>query len=360
MSDYLVRGSLEKLDPEVYELTQIEAERQVRKLILIPSESQSPLAVREALGSAFHNIYAEGYPDEDTRWMTEEQILDYPSRLAHFRRYSDPRYYKGVEYANLVEALARRRCAETFAANGVSADDLYVNVQALSGGPANNAVYHALVQPGDTIMGMDLLHGGHLSHGSKANRSGKYYNAVHYSVDPDTEQIDYAQIAALALETQPKFIIAGYSSYPWSVDWGKFRQIADLVGAYLFADIAHVAGLVAGGVYPSPIGIADVITFTTHKSLCGPRVGLHPDKRWRAGSQDRPGCISRRARRPACECVCCHGAGIQNSPDGTIWRNAGASGQELCGIHRATQRTWFPHSIRRHQHASDEPRLSLD
>ena len=203
--------------------------------------------------------------------MTEDEILDYNARLAYYRRYSDPRYYKGVEYADIVEALARRRCAELFAANGVSADEIFVNVQALSGGPANNAVYHALVNPGDTVMGMNLLHGGHLSHGSSVNRSGKFYNAVHYNVDPETEQIDYDSVARLAQETKPKFIIAGYSSYPWAVDWTKFREIADSIGAYLFADIAHVAGLVAAGEYPSPVGIADVITFTTHKSLCGPR-----------------------------------------------------------------------------------------
>jgi glycine hydroxymethyltransferase len=271
MTDFLFRGSLAELDADLFELTEIEAERQYRKLILIPSESTAPAAVREALGTSFQNIYAEGYPDDETRWMGEGEILDYAARLAHFRRYSDPRYYKGVEYADIVEALARRRCAETFAANGVSANDLYVNVQALSGGPANNAVYHALVNPGDTIMGMNLLHGGHLSHGSPVNRSGKYYNAIHYTVDPQTEQINYDAIEELAKQHKPKFIIAGYSSYPWAVDWARFRAIANTVGAYLFADIAHIAGLVAAGVYPSPVGYADVITFTTHKSLCGPR-----------------------------------------------------------------------------------------
>lgn len=271
MSDYLFRGSLADLDADLEELLQIEAERQYRKLILIPSESAAPIAVRQALASAFHNIYAEGYPDEGTRWMSEEEILDYDARLGHYRRYSDPRYYKGVEYADILEALARRRCAETFATNGVSPDDLYVNVQALSGAPANNAIYHALVDPGDTIMGMDLLHGGHLTHGSPVNRSGKYYNIVHYTVDPENERIDYDFVEELAHRHKPRFIIAGYSSYPWSVDWGKFRTIADGVGAILFADIAHVAGLVAAGIFPSPVGYAHVITFTTHKSLCGPR-----------------------------------------------------------------------------------------
>ena len=271
MSDFLFRGSLSELDPDVFKLTQVEAERQVRRLILIPSESQAPLAVREALSSAFQNIYAEGYPDEDTREMSEAQILDYKTRLAHYRRYADPRYYKGVEYADLVEALARRRCAQAFATNGFTAEDIYVNVQPLSGAPANNAVYHALIEPGETMMGMNLLHGGHLSHGSSVNRSGKYYNAIHYTIDPATQKINYDQVEELARQNKPKFIIAGYSSYPWTVDWARFREIADAVGAYLFADIAHVAGLVAAGVFPSPVGYADVITLTTHKSLCGPR-----------------------------------------------------------------------------------------
>lgn len=271
MSDFLFRGTLKDLDPEVHHLTEIEAERQYRRLILIASESASPLAVREALSTAFHNIYAEGYPDEATRRMTEEQIFDYDARLGHYRRFSDPRYYKGVEYVNTIEALARRRCAELFATNGVTADDLYVNVQALSGGPANNAVYHALVKPGDTVMGMDLLHGGHLSHGAPVNRSGKYYNIVHYSINPDSEKIDYEDFAELAQQAQPKMIIGGFSSYSWVGDWSKMREIADSVGAYLLVDMAHVAGLVAAGVYPSPIGYADVITSTTHKTLCGPR-----------------------------------------------------------------------------------------
>jgi len=263
--------ALAELDPDVHQLIQLEAERQRRRIILIPSESASPVAVREALGSTFQNIYAEGYPTEDTRWMSEDEILDYRTRLAFYRRYSDPRYYKGVEYADTVEALARRRCAEAFATDDFSADDIYVNVQALSGAPANNAVFQALVEPGDTVMSMDLLHGGHLSHGSPANRSGKYFNIVPYAINPETGQIDYEMIKALALEHQPKMIIGGYSSYPWTVDWAKFRSIADLVGAYLLADIAHVAGLVIAGEYPSPLGHAHVITSTTHKSLYGPR-----------------------------------------------------------------------------------------
>jgi glycine hydroxymethyltransferase len=274
MADYLVRGKLARLDRDVYELTQFEAERQARKLILIPSESSAPLAVREALASAFQNIYAEGYPDEETRWLTEDEILDYPARLADYRRNGDPRYYKGVEYADVVEALARRRAAEAFAANGFTADQIFVNVQALSGAPANNAVYNALLNIGDPVLGMSLLHGGHLSHGSSVNRSGKYYKAAHYTVNPETEKIDYEQVRALAQEHRPKLIIAGYSSYSWVPDWKKFRQIADEVGAYFLADISHIGGLVAAGVIPSPVGVAHVVMSTTHKSLDGPRGAL--------------------------------------------------------------------------------------
>lgn len=270
MTDFLFRSELSDLDPDVSELIQIEAERQNRKLILIPSESTAPAAVLNALGSVFQNIYAEGYPDDRMRLMSEDEILDYDEQLAYYRRYSDPRYYKGVEYADIIESLAARRCAEVFATNGISADNLFVNVQPLSGAPANNAVYH-LISPGDTILGMNLLHGGHLTHGSAVNRSGKLFNAIHYTVDPETEQINYDQVATLASEHKPKIIIAGYSSYPFVPDWRKFREIADSVGAYLLADISHIAGLVAAGVIPSPVGFAHVITFTTHKTLCGPR-----------------------------------------------------------------------------------------
>jgi glycine hydroxymethyltransferase len=271
MGDFLVRGTLAKIDPAVEELIRLESERQVRKLILIPSESTAPRAVLEALGSRLQNLYAEGYPDEETRRMTEEELFDYPARLGHFRRYSDPRYYKGTEYADVMEALARRRCAEAFATPEIPADDIFVNVQPLSGAPANTAVYDALVNPGDTVMGLNLLHGGHLTHGNPANRSGRWYKIVAYTIDSATEKIDYDAVEALARENKPKMIIAGYTSYPWVVDWKRFRQIADSVGAYLMADIAHVAGMVAAEQYPSPLGYAHVITFTTHKTLCGPR-----------------------------------------------------------------------------------------
>lgn len=271
MNDFLFHGKLADIDPEVNELIQHEGERQVRKLILIPSESTAPASVRESLGSVFQNIYAEGYPDEEMRFMPEADLLDYPARLADYRRYADPRYYKGVEYADIVESLARRRCAEAFATEKFSADQIFVNVQPLSGAPANNAVYTALVEPGDTILGMNLLHGGHLTHGSSVSRSGKLFKVIHYNVDPVTEQIDYDQVQALAMENKPKIIICGYSSYPWVPDFARFRAIADSVGAYLLADVSHIAGLIAAGAIPSPVGHAHIITFTTHKTLCGPR-----------------------------------------------------------------------------------------
>ncbi len=269
--DFLFRGDLATLDPAVAHLIDLEKERQARKLIMIPSESSAPPAVREAIASALANIYAEGYPNPETHWLTEEEILDYGHYLAHYRRYGDRRYYRGAEYVNVIESLARRRCAEVFATDNVSADQIYVNVQPLSGAPANVAVQQAVLKPGDTVMGMALPHGGHLTHGSPVHLSGKLYNIVPYHVNERTELLNYDEIEELALEHRPKMIIVGYTSYPRLPNWAKFRQIADRVGAYLLADIAHVAGMVIAGAFPTPLGYADVVTFTTHKTLCGPR-----------------------------------------------------------------------------------------
>ncbi len=265
------QGSLDELDPGLSELIRREEARQRDKVILIPSESISAPAVNEAVASVFANIYAEGYPREDSRRQTEKEILDFDAELAHYRRYGDPRYYKGVEYADMLEALTRRRAAELFAANGVKPDDLYVNVQVLSGGPANNAVYSALLEPGDILMGLNLNDGGHLSHGARVNRSGKIYQSVPYFVDESSQRLDYDAIETQAIEVKPRLIVAGYSAYPAVVDWRRFRAMADRVGAMLLADISHISGLVAAGVHPSPVGIADVVMTTTHKSLCGPR-----------------------------------------------------------------------------------------
>jgi glycine hydroxymethyltransferase len=270
-TDFIFRGSLNQVDPELDELLNRETHRQDNSIILIASESEAPLAVRQAMSSTFANIYAEGYPQETSRQQNEAAILDLDMELARYRRHSDPRYYKGVEYADALEALARRRAAELFAANGLRPDQLFVNVQPLSGGPANSAVYTALLQPGDAIMGLNLNDGGHLSHGSSVNRSGKIYRSVPYFVNPQTEYLDYDAIQATAAAEKPKIIVAGYSAFAQIIDWQRFRDIANECGAYLLADISHISGLVAAGVHPSPVGIADVVMTTTHKSLCGPR-----------------------------------------------------------------------------------------
>ncbi len=269
--DLVFGKSLEEIDPVIHELIHREEERQARKLILIPSESLCPLPVRQALGSVFTSIYAEGYPPKSMTLDTEERIEDISHQLAYYRRYADRRFYKGCDYVHFLETLAQRRIADCFANRGVRAENIFVNVQPLAGAAANNAVYEAFVQPGDTVMGMSLPHGGHLTHGSEFNRSGKRYHIVSYEVSRKTQKLDYEAIMTLALETRPKMIIAGYTSYPWAPDWTQFRKIADAVGAILLADISHTAGMAIAGVYPNPVGIADVTTFTTHKTICGPR-----------------------------------------------------------------------------------------
>ncbi|MCD6553331.1 MAG: glycine cleavage system aminomethyltransferase GcvT [Anaerolineae bacterium] len=264
-------ADLSTIDPDIDQIIKLEEERQARRLILIPSESYAPAAVRQALGSVFNNVYAEGYPPLRMTRDDERLLLDLSHQLAYYRRYADRRFYKGVDYVHFVETLAQRRCAACFANERVSAENIYVNVQPLSGAAANLAVYDALLEPGDTLMGLDLFQGGHLTHGSEFNVSGRRYKVVSYGVSRATERLDYDQIMDLAKEHRPKIIIAGYTSYSWAPDWRAFREIADAVGAYLMADIAHTAGMAVAGVYPNPVGIADVTTFTTHKTICGPR-----------------------------------------------------------------------------------------
>jgi glycine hydroxymethyltransferase len=271
MTDFINNDPLSKIDPDIKKIIDIETERQKRKLIFIPSETSSPFSVKESLGSVLQNLYAEGYPPQSSRNLSESELLAFENQITSYRRYSDPRFYKGVENADLIEELARRRCADLFANDLIDAEHIYANVQPLSGAPANNAVYHALINPGDVIVGMNLFHGGHLTHGSSVNHSGKFYQAHHYNVDPQTQKINYAAVEELVHEKQPKIIIAGYSSYPWAPDWKRFSEIAHSVGAFLLADISHIAGMIAANALPSPIGYADVVTFTTHKSLCGPR-----------------------------------------------------------------------------------------
>ncbi len=228
-------------DEELWAAIQGERQRQEDHIELIASENYASPRVLEAQGSVLTNKYAEGYPGK--------------------------RYYGGCEYVDIAEQLAIDRAKALFNAD-------YANVQPHSGSQANAAVYMALLQPGDTILGMSLDAGGHLTHGAKPNFSGKIYNAVQYGLNNETGEIDYEQVAALAQEHKPKMVVAGFSAYSRVVDWQRFRDIADSVDAYLFVDMAHVAGLVAAGIYPSPVNIADVTTTTTHKTLRGPRGGL--------------------------------------------------------------------------------------
>ena len=259
------------LDDFASELIRLEAERQRRKVILIASESIAPRPVQEVVSSPYTNLYAEGLPGSRMCRWDVDYLDDYGHQLSYLKRYTDRRYYKGCDYVDFFESLAQRRCAEVFANGLAGPDDIYVNVQPLSGAAANNAVYMATLDPGDTVMGMALDSGGHLSHGSPVNRSGKFHRVTPYTVDPATGLLNYDLINQRAQEAKPGLIIAGYSAYPRNIDWKAFKEIAEDVGAFLLADIAHPAGLVAAGEFPSPVGIADAVTFTTHKTMCGPR-----------------------------------------------------------------------------------------
>jgi len=233
--------TLASFDPELAEAIAQEEARQEDHIELIASENYCSPAVMEAQGSKLTNKYAEGYPGK--------------------------RYYGGCEYVDIVEQLAIDRAKKLFGA-------AYANVQPHAGSQANGAVYLALLNPGDTVLGMSLAHGGHLTHGAKVNFSGKTYNAIQYGLNTETGEVDYDEVERLALEHKPRMIVAGFSAYSRIMDWNRFRTIADKVGAYLMVDMAHVAGLVAAGVYPNPVQIADVTTTTTHKTLRGPRAGL--------------------------------------------------------------------------------------
>lgn len=232
---------IRKIDPEVAEAIELEANRQRNKIELIASENFVSPAVMEAMGTPLTNKYAEGYPGK--------------------------RYYGGCECVDIVENLARERACELFGCD-------HANVQPHSGASANMAVYFAFLKPGDTILGMNLAHGGHLTHGSPVNMSGSYFNIVPYGVSSDTQTIDYDELEKLAKEHQPKMIVAGASAYSRTIDFERFAQIAKSVGAMLMVDMAHIAGLVAAGLHPSPVPYADIVTTTTHKTLRGPRGGM--------------------------------------------------------------------------------------
>jgi glycine hydroxymethyltransferase len=263
-------AKLEEIDPLAFRLMELEEDRQKKKIILVPSESVCAPPIREALCSNFTNIYAEGYPSTRMSSCSEEELQDFRYQDPFFRRYYDRRYYKGCDLANYVESLAKRRCAELFAGNGIAPDDISVNVQPLSGAVANSAIYTAFLKPGDALLSPALDCGGHLSHGSPSNRSGMLFDVVNYRIDR-RGKLEYSQIEELALKHKPRMIISGFSAYPYEVDWKRLREICDEVGCYLMADVAHQAGLIAAGLFPSPIGYADAIMFTTHKTMLGPR-----------------------------------------------------------------------------------------
>ncbi|MBU1123565.1 serine hydroxymethyltransferase [Patescibacteria group bacterium] len=230
--------ALKETDPEIRDLILLEEKREFEKMRLIPSENYASDAVKEATGGIFTNKYSEGYPNK--------------------------RYYEGQQLTDQVEILACERAKKLFGCD-------HVNVQPLSGSPANMAAYRAVLKPGDTIMGLSLPHGGHLTHGWKANFSGSLYNSVPYELDPETEMLNFDMIRALAKEHKPQMIIAGYTAYPRTIDWTKFREICDEVGAYFHADTSHITGLIAGGAHPNPFPISDTGITTTHKTLRGPR-----------------------------------------------------------------------------------------
>ncbi|MCK5584756.1 serine hydroxymethyltransferase [Candidatus Bipolaricaulota bacterium] len=263
--------TLRSIDPLVADLVARESRRQKEKIILIASESRPHPAVLEALASPFTSLYAEGYPPARLRESPLEALALVESQLVEHERHGNRRYYQGTEFADLIECIAERRTAACFAAGDCPADRIRVNVQPLSGSVANLAVYEALLEPGDTMMAMALTEGGHLTHGSPYSVSGKRYQTVFYGTNPKTGRLDYDAMRNLAKTHQPKLLVGGFTSYPWRPDWAQFREIADEAGAILLADIAHTAGMVIGGVCTNPVGIADVVTFTTHKTLCGPR-----------------------------------------------------------------------------------------
>jgi len=247
--------------------------RQWRDLVLIPSESICLPSTAAVLSSVFTNVYAEGQAEPPLLPRPSETVLDREAFAAWHTRLGDGRYYRGCLNADIAELLAKRFIADAFALlpASPSAADIRVNVQALSGAPANTSVYQALLSPGDAIMGLDLGCGGHLTHGSEYNYSGKTFKVASYGVDPMTRRIDYDRVRSLAREHRPRLLIGGASAYPWDFDWPALRDIADDVGAYLLADVSHLAGLVVGGVLSNPLPYAHVVTFTTHKTLCGPR-----------------------------------------------------------------------------------------
>lgn len=277
-SESFFGNDIASVDKDIARLIELEEERQNRKLIMIASESICPKPVKQALNSVFTNLYSEGLPSDRMDRETTDEVLDYDFQMTNHRRFADRRYYKGCDYVNLMETLAKRRICELFATHDnpkakvkYRPEEIHANVQPLSGAIGNNAIYNAFLEVGDTVMGMSLTSGGHLTHGSIANRSGMYYNIISYEADVDTGELKWDEMEKMVREHKPKLIIAGYSAYPWDINWKRFRKLADISGAILLADISHIAGLIAARQMANPIGYADVVMFTTQKTMCGPR-----------------------------------------------------------------------------------------
>jgi glycine cleavage system T protein/queuosine biosynthesis protein QueC len=277
---FLFDEDLSRIDPFIADIVSLEEARQTNRISLMAASSICPRAVLIAQASVFSNIDAEGYPPERMSSISIARLMQIDEQLAYYRRYGDSRSNKGTELANVVEALAQKRIAALFATDwashsdlSISAEQIHANVQCPTGSIANNAVYNALLRPGDAILSLRLTHGGHLTHGSELHTSGKVYKSFFYEVDPETGRLDYDEIYHLAVTHKPRLIIGGASSYPWDIEWRKLREIANSLSSrtYVLADISHPAGLVAAGLFPNPIGYADVVTFTTYKTLCGPR-----------------------------------------------------------------------------------------
>ena len=310
---------LAEVDPEIAQAIENEERRQHEGLELIASENFVSEAVLEAAGSVFTNKYAEGYPGK--------------------------RYYGGCEFTDVVENLARDRAKQLFGAE-------HANVQPHSGSTANMAAYAAVIKPGDTILGLNLAHGGHLTHGHPLNFSGKTYKIVPYGVTKETETIDYDDLEKIAERERPKLIIGGGSAYPRFIDFARMRQIADKVGALFLVDMAHFAGLVAGGAHPSPVPHAHIVTTTTHKTLRGPRAGMILSKAEYA-ARDRQSCVPRDAGRPAGAHHRRQGRVLSRGPAAQLQRLRAAGCGQREGAGANSGRRGLPHYFRRHRHAPD-------
>ena len=358
--DFLFRGDLRAIDPAVAELINHETARQIRKLILdrqridrarSRARSVDVAAAQLVCRRLSRSAHAHADRRADPRLRRAARLLSPLWRSALLQGRGICRHRRSAGPPPLRRMLRHRPSAPA---------RIFVNVQPLSGAPANNAVYEALVKPGDVVMGLSLIAGGHLTHGSPVNRSGKHYKIVSYDVDPATEQLNYDKIRELALANKPKMIIAGYTSYPYAPDWKKFRDIADEVGAYLLADISHVSGLVIAGAYPSPLGLAHVISFTTHKTLSGPRGAVLLTLDEAISRKTRSRRLPRRTGRPAHQHHCRTGRRLQTRADRSVQAVATSNGEERRALCQGLVRSRHSPRLWRHEFAPLPDRLQID